>query len=133
MSTSNTTPKPPQFHAVADSSAPRTAKLFKNGRSQAVRLPKEFRFEGKEVAVRRDPVTGDVVLSQPSSPPARTLQQLFALFGSPELSEDLFKGEVHMPEALTAQELFEIFDWAKFPEDFMADREVHMPRELDLF
>lgn len=40
-----------------------TAKLFKNGRSQAVRLPAEFRFEGEEVLVRRDPDTGDVILS----------------------------------------------------------------------
>ncbi len=40
-----------------------TAKLFMNGRSQAVRLPKEFRFEGTEVAIRRDPVTGEVLLS----------------------------------------------------------------------
>lgn len=40
-----------------------TAKLFKNGRSQAVRLPAEFRFEGDEVIIRRDQVTGDVVLS----------------------------------------------------------------------
>jgi len=40
-----------------------TAKLFKNGRSQAVRLPAEFRFEGDEVLIRRDPLTGDVVLS----------------------------------------------------------------------
>jgi antitoxin VapB len=31
-----------------------TAKLFRNGRSQAVRLPKEFRFEGDEVAIRRE-------------------------------------------------------------------------------
>ncbi len=31
----------------------RTAKLFQNGRSQAVRLPKEFRFEGDEVYVKR--------------------------------------------------------------------------------
>ncbi|MFY9906712.1 MAG: AbrB/MazE/SpoVT family DNA-binding domain-containing protein [Terriglobales bacterium] len=30
-----------------------TAKIFRNGRSQAVRLPREFRFEGKEVRVRR--------------------------------------------------------------------------------
>ncbi len=30
-----------------------TAKLFKSGRSQAVRLPKEFRFEGTEVLVTR--------------------------------------------------------------------------------
>lgn len=40
-----------------------TAKLFKNGRSQAVRLPAEFRFEGDEVLIRRDPVTGDIILS----------------------------------------------------------------------
>lgn len=40
------------------------AKLFTNGRSQAVRLPAEFRFEGKEVFVRRDPQTGDVILSR---------------------------------------------------------------------
>lgn len=30
-----------------------TAKLFKSGRSQAVRLPKDFRFEGDEVMVTR--------------------------------------------------------------------------------
>ena len=32
---------------------PATAKLFWTGRSQAVRLPKEFRFEGKEVKISR--------------------------------------------------------------------------------
>ena len=42
----------------------RTAKLFKNGRSQAVRLPAEFRFEGDEVLIRRDEKTGDVILSE---------------------------------------------------------------------
>jgi len=31
----------------------RTAKIFNNGRSQAVRLPKEFRLPGKEVRIRR--------------------------------------------------------------------------------
>jgi antitoxin VapB len=41
------------------------AKLFTTGGSQAVRLPAEFRFEGDEVEIRRDPVTGDVVLSKP--------------------------------------------------------------------
>ncbi len=43
---------------------PQTAKLFRNGRSQAVRLPAEFRFAGSEVYVRRDPNTGDVILSR---------------------------------------------------------------------
>jgi antitoxin VapB len=42
----------------------RTAKLFRNGRSQALRLPAEYRFEGSEVYIRRDPHTGDVVLSR---------------------------------------------------------------------
>ena len=36
------------------------AKLFRNGASQAVRLPKEFRFEGTEVRIRR--VKGGVLL-----------------------------------------------------------------------
>lgn len=40
------------------------AKLFLNGRSQAVRLPAEFRFNCKEVFIHRDPQTGDVVLSR---------------------------------------------------------------------
>ena len=43
---------------------PGTVKLFRNGRSQAVRLPSEYRFEGSEVFVRRDPTTGDVILSR---------------------------------------------------------------------
>lgn len=34
--------------------SPRRAKLFWTGRSQAVRLPKDFRFEGSEVRIRRE-------------------------------------------------------------------------------
>jgi antitoxin VapB len=40
----------------------RKAKLFKNGESQAVRLPKEFRFQGKEVYIKRQ---GNVVMLIP--------------------------------------------------------------------
>ena len=39
-----------------------TAKLFMHGRSQAVRLPKEFRFEGTEVRVSK---VGDKVILEP--------------------------------------------------------------------
>lgn len=39
-----------------------TAKLFENGRSQAVRLPKECRFTGDEVAVNK---VGDIVILMP--------------------------------------------------------------------
>ena len=48
-----------------------TAKLFQHGGSQAVRLPKEFRFEGSEVEIER---RGDeVVLTAKPKPKARTL------------------------------------------------------------
>jgi antitoxin VapB len=40
------------------------AKLFTNGRSQAVRLPAAYRFDTNEVFIRRDPETGDVILSR---------------------------------------------------------------------
>jgi antitoxin VapB len=43
---------------------PDIAKIFTTGRSQAVRLPLAYRFEGREVFIRRDPVSGDVILSQ---------------------------------------------------------------------
>jgi antitoxin VapB len=41
-----------------------TAKLFMNGRSQAVRLPVNFRFDCDEVYIRKDPETGDVIISR---------------------------------------------------------------------
>lgn len=41
---------------------PVKARLFMNGRSQAVRLPKQFRFEGDEVHVHRE---GDRVILEP--------------------------------------------------------------------
>ena len=39
-----------------------TARIFWNGRSQAIRLPKEFRFDGDEVTIRRD---GERVILEP--------------------------------------------------------------------
>ena len=41
-----------------------TAKIFTNGRSQAVRLPMAFRFDTTEVFIRQDPASGDVILSK---------------------------------------------------------------------
>jgi antitoxin VapB len=55
----------------------RIAKLFKNGASQAVRLPAEFRFNGDEVYISRDDRTGDVILS--SRPGAPTWSAFFEL------------------------------------------------------
>ena len=55
-----------------------TAKLFMHGRSQAVRLPKEFRFEGAEVYVRR--VGDDVVLSSQPRASMRALVESLEQF-----------------------------------------------------
>ena len=40
------------------------AKVFMSGRSQAVRIPAEYRFSTSEVYIRRDPKNGDLILSQ---------------------------------------------------------------------
>ncbi len=63
---------------------PRIAKLFRNGRSQAVRLPADLRFEGSQVYIRRDEVTGDVILSRrPES-----WQDFFALAKAADVPKD---------------------------------------------
>ena len=40
------------------------ARVFMSGRSQHVTIPVEYRFSAKEVYVRRDPQSGDLILSQ---------------------------------------------------------------------
>lgn len=64
----------------------RVAKLFRNGASQAVRLPAEFRFEGSEVYAIRDERTGDVILSK--RPGAATWADFFSLMRSIDVPED---------------------------------------------
>lgn len=65
----------------------RPAKLFSHGGSQAVRLPKEFRFEGTEVYVRR--VGNEVVLSAMPRPGADALLDALVAFepGAPIVRE----------------------------------------------
>jgi antitoxin VapB len=62
---------------------PTTAKLFMNGKSQAVRLPLDFRFEGEEVFIRRD-YNGDVILSTKQL----SWDEFFALADSVNVPED---------------------------------------------
>ena len=58
------------------------AKLFKSGRSQAVRLPKEYRFKGSEVYIRKE--KGKVILSEK---PEKTWAEIFKDFaGDPDFS-----------------------------------------------
>jgi antitoxin VapB len=56
-----------------------TAKLFQNGKSQAVRLPKEFRFKGEKVFVKR---MGSAVVLLPFSAPWQSLADSLSLFSS---------------------------------------------------
>ena len=64
----------------------RLAKLFKNGASQAVRLPAEFRFDGDAVYATRDERTGDVILS--SHPGAGSWTSFFELLQAAPAPED---------------------------------------------
>lgn len=77
----------------------RTAKLFENGRSQAVRLPKEFRFEGGEVYVKR---VGNAVVLLPSRDSWRSLFDSLELF-----SEDFMEGRDQPLQQDARESLFE--------------------------
>ena len=72
---------------------PTTAKLFTTGRSQAVRLPMEFRFQGTEVFIRRDPRTGEVVLS----PKPISWQEFFKLADQSEIPSDFMADREDLP------------------------------------
>ncbi len=66
------------------------AKLFRNGRSQAVRLPASCRFEGTEVDVERDPETGIVTLRPLRSSPLDWLRQRAVLLDEDPQAVDGF-------------------------------------------
>jgi antitoxin VapB len=74
-----------------------TAKLFKNGRSQAVRLPKEFRFEGSQVFVKR---VGEAVLLIPFRESWQTL------FDSLDQFSGDFMEERAQPESQSREAVF---------------------------
>ncbi|MCO6553293.1 MAG: AbrB/MazE/SpoVT family DNA-binding domain-containing protein [Gilliamella sp.] len=66
-----------------------TAKIFMSGRSQAVRLPAEFRFDAKEVFVKKDPITGDVILSKKSD----DWSDLLKLIAATDVPDDFLSPE----------------------------------------
>jgi antitoxin VapB len=75
-----------------------TAKLFKSGRSQAVRLPKEFRFEGEEVYIKR---VGDAVVLLPREDSWSTLYDSLGSF-----SEDFMQDRDQPSDQQERQLLF---------------------------
>jgi antitoxin VapB len=60
------------------------ARVFMSGRSQAVRIPAQFRFSAGEVYIRRDPRNGDVILSQAPA----SLEEIFAALDALGVPED---------------------------------------------
>ena len=76
----------------------KTAKLFRNGRSQAVRLPKEFRFRDSQVFVKK---TGNTVLLIPVQDSWQTLFDSLSQF-----SEDFMESR-DQPEGQLREGLFE--------------------------
>jgi len=70
-----------------------TAKIFTNGKSQAVRLPKEFRFEGKEVFIKR---VGNTVVLIPKS--QNTLETWFLTLKN--FSDDFMEERVQPPQQI---------------------------------
>jgi len=78
-----------------------TAKLFMNGRSQAVRLPRDYRFSGSEVYIRQDPETGDVIISEKPS----SWDGFFELRDKTDVPDDFMKDR--RDEAPQDRKLFE--------------------------
>ena len=71
------------------------AKVFTNGRSQAVRLPAAYRFNCAEVFIRRDPSTGDVILSRKPG----NWDDFFNLLKTIEIPEDfMLEREDSLPQ-----------------------------------
>jgi antitoxin VapB len=65
------------------------AKVFMSGRSQAVRIPAEFRFTTKELYIRRTP-GGEVVLSP--KPEKKSLKEIYALLDEAGVPDDFLAG-----------------------------------------
>ena len=80
----------------------RTAKLFWSGRSQAVRLPKDFRMEGAEVRIRKQ---GSAVILEPVASDWDWLDSIAGQF-----SDDFFAGGRKQPDLQTRTELGHVFD-----------------------
>jgi antitoxin VapB len=76
----------------------KTAKLFYNGQSQAVRLPKEFRFEGTRVFIKK---MGNVVVLIPY------INSWQSLFDSLDLFSDDFMDSRDQPAPQTRDSIFE--------------------------
>lgn len=67
-----------------------TAKIFMNGKSQAVRLPKQFRFKGKEVYIKK---MGNTIILLPKDSPWQSMIDSLDMF-----TDDIFKEGRNQPK-----------------------------------
>lgn len=74
-----------------------TAKVFENGRSQAIRLPKAYRFDEKEVAVHK---VGDVLMVMPKEKSWDGLLASLDLFSDDFMAEERNQDELQERESL---------------------------------
>ena len=74
-----------------------TAKVFENGRSEAVRLPKECRFNTDEVAVNK---IGDIVLLMPKTSKWSSFMQAIDMFSEDFMNEERTAGKEQEREEL---------------------------------
>lgn len=75
----------------------KTAKLFENGRSQAVRLPKEYQFEGKDVYIQK---LGSAVLLVPKEKAWEVFMHGLESFSDDFMSEGRQQGQLKERESL---------------------------------
>ena len=73
------------------------AKVFMNGRSQAVRLPAAFRFSKPEVFVRRDPQSGGIILSERPQSETKSWEEIFSMLDTAGGAEDLLADRDRRP------------------------------------
>jgi antitoxin VapB len=78
---------------MAQTKSPK-AKVFMSGRSQAVRIPAEFRFSTKEVYIRRTSA-GEIVLS--TTPEKKPLKQIFAMLDEAGVPDDFLSNRDTRP------------------------------------
>jgi antitoxin VapB len=106
-------------------SGPVKAKLFMNGRSQAVRLPKEFQMPGNEVFIRKE--GNEVILSTLPAPTPRTIGEFIELIRALAPGDD-DEGDRFVKNFYEAKEAEEKYE-RENPKRWLSDPNAPLPSE----
>lgn len=80
---------------MSSAAAIEKARVFRNGRSQAVRIPAEYRFSTDEVYIQRDPRTGALTLSE--KPLRPSLDEIFAALDAAGAADFELERDLSLP------------------------------------